>query len=198
MPSAPTPPGLTRSAPAQNGLPSERSTLARSSRVSSMSNSASASARIESTETWLLGGRLNVTTPTWPSALTLISPPPYSFFIGRSLSPRPQEVAGHHPLVDLGGAVVDAHGAQLLAHQVQRQLFGHAHGAEGLHRPVDHLVGHLGGEPFDHRDFEPDVAALVELPGAVVDHQAGRVDLGRGLGHPPLDRLALGERHAEG
>ena len=51
---------------------------------------------------------------------------------------------------------------------------------------------------LDHRDLGAHVAALVELPGAVVGHQPRGVDLGRRVGHPPLDRLALGERHAEG
>ncbi len=38
------------------------------------------------------------------------------------------------------------------------------------------------------------VAPLVELPGAVVGHQPRGVDLGRGVGDPPLDRLPLGQR----
>src|SRR6185312_2913817 len=242
MPSAPTPPGFTRSAPAQNTLPDDVSTLARTLVSASMSPSASASARIDSTETWLFGGRENVSSATWPRVSTETSPywdfmpvfvlpeshggpapapsarfaachlprrlrggggarwasfapaprsggggPPAAggWWRGRKAAstPRPQEIAGHHPFVHLGGAIVDAHGAQLGAHLLQRQLLGHAHGAEGLHRTVDHLVGHLGGEPLDHRDLQADVAALVELPGAVVDHQPRRVDLGGGLGH---------------
>ncbi len=51
MPSAPTPPGLTRSAPAQNTLPALVSTLTRRLVVASMSSRASAKSRIDSTET---------------------------------------------------------------------------------------------------------------------------------------------------
>ena len=74
----------------------------------------------------------------------------------------PSKIARHHPFMHFGRAVIDAHGAQL-GHQLQRHFLGHAHGAEGLHGVVDHLLRHLGGEGLDHRDFEAHVAALVEL-----------------------------------
>src|SRR6185437_8171999 len=74
MPSAPTPPGFTRSAPAQNTLPPAASTLALRSVSASMSNSASARSRIDSTDTWLFGGREKVSTATWPRVSTETSP----------------------------------------------------------------------------------------------------------------------------
>ena len=84
------------------------------------------------------------------------------------------------------------------ASQRQRQLLGHAHGAERLLGVVDHLGRHLGGEDLDHRGFHAHVAALVLLDRGVHHHQAAGMQLGRGVGDPPLDGLAVGELLAEG
>ena len=44
----------------------------------------------------------------------------------------------------------------------------------------------------------PHIAPRIELPGAVIGHQPCGMDFGRGVGDPPLDRLSLGQRLAEG
>ena len=119
-------------------------------------------------------------------------------FHGRSPYLRPPKIARHHPFVHFRRPVIDSHGPKLGRHLLQRQLLGHAHRAEALHRVVDDFGGHFGREGLDHRHLEADVATLVQLPGAVVGHQPGPVDLGRGVGDPPLDGLALGKRLAEG
>src|SRR5262245_52468351 len=112
--------------------------------------------------------------PTWPTATiqpsrTATSPtrdgPPepstiVPFRMTRSniinplwlLPARPQQIAGDDPLMDFGGAVINPHGADFLLHQRQRQLLGHAHGAEGLHHVVDHFEGHVRRIVLDHRD----------------------------------------------
>ncbi len=67
-----------------------------------------------------------------------------------------------------------------------------------LHGLVDDFPGHLGGENFEHGDFAAHVAALIDFPRGVVGHQPAGVDARGRIGHPPLDGLALGQRHAEG
>src|SRR5437868_6314029 len=74
MPFPPTPVGEARSAPAQNALPAEHTTLARRFVSASASSSASASAFIRSTLTKLFGGRSISRIATWPSVLAETSP----------------------------------------------------------------------------------------------------------------------------
>ena len=63
---------------------------------------------------------------------------------------------------------------------------------------VDDLPGHFGGVDLDHRHFVARFLAAVDLPGGVVGHQPAGMDLGGGVGDPPLHGLAFGQRQPEG
>ncbi len=65
MPAPPIPLGEARSAPAQKGLPSLASTVARTAGSLSKARSVSARSVTSSTETWLAGGRWKTRLATW-------------------------------------------------------------------------------------------------------------------------------------
>mmetsp|Transcript_70707 Transcript_70707/g.229750 ORF Transcript_70707/g.229750 Transcript_70707/m.229750 type:complete len:248 (-) Transcript_70707:572-1315(-) len=97
----------------------------------------------------------------------------------------------------LGGAVVDAHGADLAAQDVERHVLGHAHSSPSLHRLVDGISGHFCGVELEHAGLGLDVHALVLLPRAVQSHHPSGMNLRGEIGDPPLDRLFVRELGAE-
>src|SRR3546814_5365991 len=120
----------------------------------------------------LFGGRWISTVATMPWWVTSI--PVYCFAIlvssvelissWRSREPSAgggEGAAGDHHAVHLRRAFINAHDADLLRHELQRQLLGDAHGAEGLHRVVDHLGRHLRAPDLDHGCLRPDVPAEI-------------------------------------
>ncbi len=109
-----------------------------------------------------------------------------------------EEAAGDGHAVDLGGAFVDAHQADLGGEELKREFFCHAHSAVGLHGVVEDFGSHFSGIELDHGGLGADVLAGVLLFGGVHDHEAAGVDLGGGVGDPPLDGLAVGQCGSEG
>ncbi|MNU94666.1 hypothetical protein D3C71_846550 [compost metagenome] len=81
---------------------------------------------------------------------------------------------------------------------MQWHFLGHAHGAEHLHRVVDHFPRHLGGEHLDHGDLAARLVATIDACGCFVGHESTGVNARGRVGNPPLHRLAFGERGAEG
>ena len=70
--------------------------------------------------------------------------------------------------------------------------------AEHLHRAVGDGERHVVGEALGEAGLARRVAALVEAPGGLPHQQPRGVDLDRHLGEHERDRLALGDRLAEG
>ena len=110
--------------------------------------------------------------------------------VGSSAGPVAlQHLAGDGDLVHLVRAVVDAGGAGVAVHRLERQVGGVAERAVDLDGPVDHVVEHLGAPELDHADLDAGVAVvlaggvqLVHLPRRVQREQAGRLHLGVALG----------------
>ena len=55
-----------------------------------------------------------------------------------------------------------------------------------------------GGKDLHHRRRLPNVLAAVEPLRRIVDHETTSMNVRDGVCNPPLDRLSIGERHAEG
>src|SRR3954449_12585493 len=84
--------------------------------------------------------------------------------VGRRLVAA-QDLACDRLAVDLVGAVVEARGARVAIHGLERQVGRVAQRAVDLHRAVDDVVQHAGAEELDQRDL------LARGAGALgVDH----------------------------
>ena len=110
-----------------------------------------------------------------------------------------EDLAGDGDLVDLVGAVVDAGGAGVAVHRLEREVGGVAEAAVHLDGAVDHLVEHLGAPPLDHRDLDArpcDAPTWSIFHAGVQREEPGRLHLGGRGGDPVLHHLLLGQRGA--
>src|SRR3954454_23137263 len=117
--------------------------------------------------------------------------------VGRRLVAA-QDLPRNGLAVDLVRAVVEARGARVAVHGLEREVGRVAERSVDLQRPVDDVVHDARAEELDERDVLPRGrrALRVHLPRGVQRHQARRLHLRRRIGDPVLDRLLLGERAA--
>src|SRR5262245_21273587 len=183
----------SRSRPEQNALPAPRMTTTRTLESRSSASKRRASASIMAVfSAFLRSGRLRV-------IVAMESATAYRISSAMTVpSPLPEERARDHHAVDLRRPLADAPHARLAVPALERKLLGDAVAAVDLHRRVDHAPEHLARVELGDRGLDPRVLAAVGLPRALPDDPAARAQLDLGVGEHPLDRLALGERSAEG
>src|SRR5207237_9257456 len=93
-----------------------------------------------------------------------------------------------HP-VHLVRAVVDAGGAGVAVHALERRVAGDAAGAVHLDRAVDDVVQHLRAPELDDRDLDASLIAAVDLLSRMQREQTRRLDLGSRISDPVLHGL---------
>src|SRR4051795_3156917 len=117
--------------------------------------------------------------------------------VGRRLVAA-QDLPRDRLAVDLVRAVVEAGGARVAVHRLEREVGRVAERAVDLQRAVDDVVHDPRAEELDERDVLPRGrrALRVHLPRGVQRHQPRRLHLRGRVRDPVLDRLLVGERAA--
>lgn len=108
-----------------------------------------------------------------------------------------QQLPGQGDLVDLGGAVGDAHRLRPHHHGGERHLVRHAEGAVQVHRALGDVVVHLRHRGLDGGDVLADLPVVlvpVDEPGGAQDEQPELLDLDPAVGDLLLGHLHLGQR----
>ena len=111
---------------------------------------------------------------------------------------RPQDVAGERHLQNLDRSFGDHHAALVSPEFLDRQIGRESHAAVDFHAAVGGMERLAVAENLGHVGLGADVAALIVLPGGVIDHQAKLVHLHEAVRQHPLHGLAVGQRLAEG
>src|SRR3990172_6859721 len=122
----------------------------------------------------------------------------YPFPIRPSImSPLPVESPRDHQALDLGGPLVDRGHPDIPQVALHRVFPDVAVPAQYLHRRVARAVPGLGGEDLGHRRLlRIRDGPFLQARGAE-NEQLGGIDLGRGIGELPLDRLEIADRLPE-
>src|SRR5690348_15669754 len=109
-----------------------------------------------------------------------------------------QHVPRERHLEDLDRTLGDHHAALVAPEFFDRQVGRQSHAAMDLEAAVGRVERLRVAEDLRHVGLGPDVAALIVLPGGVIDHQPELVQLHEAVDQHPLHRLPLRERLAEG
>ena len=109
-----------------------------------------------------------------------------------------EEGAGHHELVDFGGAAADPGVAEHVVPMGDRHVQGLSDAAENLHDLVDTAPAPLTGGVLDHGGFDADVLAGVGAGRGFAGDGAEGDDIHVYVGKHPLDCLAVGDGPAVG
>src|SRR5919106_5589 len=105
---------------------------------------------------------------------------------------------GQAPAQNLGRAFGNADAAQLAIPPLEWQLAHQSQAPVHLNRAIDYPAGHFGALDFCHIRQLTHVLATIMAPGALVNHETAGMKLHRRIGDHELDRLAIGQRPAEG
>ena len=100
--------------------------------------------------------------------------------------------------MDFARPFADPADAHLAVPALEREVLGHSVPAVDLDRPVDDPAGAFGGQELGHRRLRAERLAPLRLARRCQGRPAGRSDIDLVVDHHPLDRLAGGERSAEG
>src|SRR5262249_11983145 len=116
---------------------------------------------------------------------------------GHALTVGAQHVPRERHLEDLDRALGDHHAALVAPEFLDRQVGGEPDAAMDLEAAVGGAERLRIAEDLRHIGLGTDVAALIVLPGGLVDHQAKLVQLHEAVDQHPLHRLPVGQRRAE-
>src|SRR5215471_10924546 len=116
----------------------------------------------------------------------------------KSMKRAAQQVSREDEALHFARAFADAADAHLAVPALEREVLGHAVAAMNLHGAVDDAAAGSAGDELRHRRFAAEgLAALGLVRGLEREPQAG-FDVDLVADDHPLDRLARGERRAEG